>query len=106
VFDERDPTAARPATREKARELCSEHMTEWTSSGSGDLTNLRIGIPQVRTQPLDTLRLSCLSRLVRRNTSRLHSIARSYLLSAALFAPLRIAERACSPSPSQTPATP
>jgi hypothetical protein len=50
VFDERDPTAARPTTREKARELCSEHMTEWSSSGSGDLTNLRIGIPQVRPQ--------------------------------------------------------
>jgi hypothetical protein len=84
VFDERDPTAARPTTREKAQELCSEHMTDWTSPGSGDLTNLRIGIPQVRTQPLDTLRLS---RLVHRNTSRLHSTVRSYRLSAALFAP-------------------
>ena len=51
VFDENDPTAARPTTREKARELCSEHMTEWASSNSnsntGDLTKLRIGIPQV-----------------------------------------------------------
>jgi hypothetical protein len=52
VFDENDPTAARPTTREKARELCSEHMTEWASSNSnsGDLTKLRIGIPQVCTQ--------------------------------------------------------
>jgi aspartyl-tRNA(Asn)/glutamyl-tRNA(Gln) amidotransferase subunit A len=49
VFDENDPTAARPTTRENARELCSEHMTEWASSNSntGDLTKLRIGIPQV-----------------------------------------------------------
>ena len=49
VFDENDPTAARPTTREKARELCSEHMAEWASSNSnsGDLTKLRIGIPQV-----------------------------------------------------------
>ncbi|KAI0295402.1 amidase signature domain-containing protein [Multifurca ochricompacta] len=46
VFDERDPTAARPTTREKARELCSEHMAEWVSSDATDLTNLRIGIPQ------------------------------------------------------------
>lgn len=47
VFDENDPTAARPTTREKARELCLEHMTEWTSSSNpGDLTKLRIGIPQ------------------------------------------------------------
>ncbi|KAI0251416.1 amidase signature domain-containing protein [Lactifluus subvellereus] len=46
AFDERDPTAARPTTREKARELCSEHMSEWVSSGPGNLTNLRIGIPQ------------------------------------------------------------
>ncbi|KAN0121288.1 Amidase signature domain containing protein [Russula decolorans] len=48
VFDENDPTATRPTTREKARELCSEHMTEWASSNSntGDLTKLRIGIPQ------------------------------------------------------------
>jgi hypothetical protein len=35
-------------TREKARELCSEHhSTEWDSRTSGDLTKLRIGIPQV-----------------------------------------------------------
>jgi hypothetical protein len=47
VFDEKDPTAARPTTREKARELCSEHLTEWASSNPGDLRNLRIGIPQV-----------------------------------------------------------
>ena len=44
VYDEKDPTAARPVTREKARELCSEHLT---SLSSGDLTELRIGIPQV-----------------------------------------------------------
>ncbi|KAH9987500.1 amidase signature domain-containing protein [Russula vinacea] len=43
VYDEKDPTAARPVTREKARELCSEHLT---SLSSGDLTELRIGIPQ------------------------------------------------------------
>jgi hypothetical protein len=48
VFDDNDPTAARRTTRENARELCSEHMTEWaSSSNSGDLTKLRIGIPQV-----------------------------------------------------------
>ena len=51
VFDENDPTAARPTTREKARELCSEHMSEWASSSNsnsgGDLSKLRIGIPQV-----------------------------------------------------------
>ena len=47
VFDENDPTAARPPTREKARASCSEHMTEWASSNLRDLTKLRIGIPQV-----------------------------------------------------------
>jgi hypothetical protein len=48
VFDENDPTAARPTTRENARELCSECMTEeWASPNSRDLTKLRIGIPQV-----------------------------------------------------------
>ncbi|KAI9510047.1 amidase signature enzyme [Russula earlei] len=46
VFDERDPTAARPLTRERAQELCSEHMAEWASLPSGDFTKLRIGIPQ------------------------------------------------------------
>jgi len=45
-FDERDPTAARSSTRENARELCSEEMVERLSSDSGDLTGLRIGIPQ------------------------------------------------------------
>jgi hypothetical protein len=49
VYDEKDPTAARPVTREKARELCSEHLT---SLSSGDLTELRIGIPQVCSQTL------------------------------------------------------
>ena len=49
-FDEKDPTAARPTIREKARELCSEHMAGWASCGSGSLKNLRIGIPQVRSR--------------------------------------------------------
>jgi hypothetical protein len=52
VYDEKDPTAARPVTREKAGELCSEHMTEWAPLDSGDLTKLRIGIPQVCSQSL------------------------------------------------------
>jgi len=108
-FDERDPTAARPTTREKARELCSEHMTEWASSGSGTLRNLRIGIPQVRSRfagglsPFDPLTPI---RNNHRNTFRLRSTVPSYLPSAASFEPSRIAVRPCSPFPSQTPATP
>ncbi|KAH9074850.1 amidase signature enzyme [Lactarius deliciosus] len=44
-FDERDPTAARSSTREKAQELSSEQMVEGLSC-SRDLTGLHIGIPQ------------------------------------------------------------
>ncbi|KAI0280068.1 amidase signature enzyme [Russula brevipes] len=66
VFDERDPTAARPAAREKAGDLCSEHLTEWTSSDSGDLTKLRIGIPQEYfPASLDSSILSPFRRVVR-----------------------------------------
>ncbi|KAI9440754.1 amidase signature enzyme [Lactarius indigo] len=45
-FDERDPTAARSNTREKARELSSEQMVEGLSLDFRDLTGLHIGIPQ------------------------------------------------------------
>ncbi|KAH9039290.1 amidase signature enzyme [Lactarius pseudohatsudake] len=44
-FDERDPTAARSSTREKAQELSFEQMVEGLSC-SRDLTGLHIGIPQ------------------------------------------------------------
>ncbi|KAI0272757.1 amidase signature enzyme [Gloeopeniophorella convolvens] len=46
MFDGRDPTAARPETRSRAQELSSEYVTPWMSSRLGDLTGLRIGIPQ------------------------------------------------------------
>ncbi|KAA1475480.1 amidase signature enzyme [Dentipellis sp. KUC8613] len=46
VYDPRDPTAARPETRQRAHEACEEEMYPWSSHADGDLTGLRIGIPQ------------------------------------------------------------
>ena len=94
VFDENDPTAARPMTREKARELCSEHMTEWAapsnSNSRGDLTKLRIGIPQVCPQcPQSLTTLFDSINYVYRSTFRLLSTVLSSLPSAAWFAPSR-----------------
>jgi aspartyl-tRNA(Asn)/glutamyl-tRNA(Gln) amidotransferase subunit A len=39
-------------TRENAQELCLEHMSESVLSNSGNLINIRIGIPQVRSLSL------------------------------------------------------
>ncbi|KAH9987131.1 amidase signature enzyme [Russula compacta] len=65
VFDERDPTAARPTTRETARELSSEYMAEWALSHS-DAEQLRIGIPQEYfPASLDRSILSPFRRVVR-----------------------------------------
>lgn len=65
-FDERDPTAARSSTREKARELCSEQMVEGLSSASSDLTGLHIGIPQEYfPASLDSSIISPFRRVVR-----------------------------------------
>ena len=104
-FDERDPTAARPMTREKARELCSEHMAEWASWGSGSLKNLRIGIPQVPRFASLSIRPTYPIQ-IHRNTFQLRSTGPSSLPSAASFEPSRIAVRPCSPFPSQIPVTP
>lgn len=46
VYDPKDPTCARPETRERAKQRCSAYMASWASPAE-DLTGLRIGIPQV-----------------------------------------------------------
>ncbi|KAH8996131.1 amidase signature domain-containing protein [Lactarius hatsudake] len=64
-FDERDPTAARSSTREKAQELSSEQMVEGLSC-SRDLTGLHIGIPQEYfPASLDSSTVSPFRRVVR-----------------------------------------
>ncbi|OBZ73745.1 Glutamyl-tRNA(Gln) amidotransferase subunit A, mitochondrial [Grifola frondosa] len=42
VYDPKDPTAARPATRTRAFEACKSYLPQFTST----LTGLRIGVPQ------------------------------------------------------------
>ena len=45
-FDEKDPTAIPTNTRERANLLCQERINIWP--GETTLSNLRIGVPQVR----------------------------------------------------------
>ena len=77
-FDERDTTAARSSTREKARELCSEQIVEGLSSNSSDLTGLHIGIPQVcQSRLLSFLRLIRSQGILSRFVGQLHHLSLS-----------------------------
>ena len=49
-YDPRDPSAAKPETREKASQACSSAMKDWFNpSHIETLQGLRIGIPRVTT---------------------------------------------------------
>ena len=54
VYDDRDPTAAPSAIREKSAQLLNGHLEH---IGDNRLAGLRIGVPQVRL-----LRCACLAR--------------------------------------------
>lgn len=52
TYDKNDPTAATPETTRKAQAVCETYLSQLHSSQ--DLANLRIGIPQVTIQSLQS----------------------------------------------------
>lgn len=52
TYDQNDPTAATPETRRKAEAVCKTYLSQLNSSQ--DLSNLRIGIPQVTIRSLQS----------------------------------------------------
>lgn len=101
VHDPKDPTCARPETRELAQHNCAEHMSSWASS-SDNLAGLRIGIPQVG---LLSYLSCCSSRIfaVCRNISPTHCRNPSSPRSEALSAHSKLGEPPLSPFPCLVP---